>query len=123
MSAAKNVRTAPIAAPAAQVIAGITIVTDSKGRKIGLKKLSASQRFLIDEKFEAKSAWSGMQIKMVASVVSIDAEGQPDLETRAELLDRLDLLGDDGMEAITEPYLKLYGLEITPEGIQKTKNS
>lgn len=123
MTAAKNVRVGAAPPSAAPIVAGITVVTDTKGRKIGLKKLSASQRFLIDEKFEAKSAWSGMQIKMVCSVVSIDEEGMPELDTRAELLQRLDLLGDEGMEAITEPYLKLYGLEITPEGIQKVKNS
>lgn len=95
------------------VIAGITVVTDSKGRKIGLRKLTPGERFELDDAVEAKTMSAGMTIKLAASVVSIDEDGLPPISNRAELHDRLNTLGDEGMEAITEVGLKMYGIDLS----------
>jgi hypothetical protein len=101
---------------------GIIYVTDSQGRKIGLRKLSASQRFEIDDKIEAKTLSAGLQIKFVASVVSIDQEGLPVVESRKDVLERLDLLDDHGLEAITQPCLDLYGIDLNAAEKAQAKN-
>lgn len=95
------------------VVAGITVITDSNGRKIGLRKLTPGERFELDDAIEAKTLSAGMTIKLAASVISIGDEATTPITNRAELHERLDELGDEGLAAITEPGLKLYGVDLS----------
>lgn len=113
---------APVKAPAPAPI-GIFYVEDSNGRKIGLKKLKPSQRFMLAESVVTKTPSGEMQAIFVASVVSIGEDGCAPLTSHADLLKRLDELDDAGLAAITAPLLKLYGLALDEKDIDLAKNS
>lgn len=132
MTAAKvtGVRTGAAAAPLAPKpdaikpdANGIVVVTDKGGRKISLKKLKPSQRFQLAENCETKTQSGEMQAIVCASVVGIDQEGMPPVQSKQDLLDRLDELGDAGLAAITGPVLELYGIILDEKAIEAAKNS
>jgi len=113
---------APAPAAPAPSPFGVDYVFDSRGRKIGLKKLKPSERFLLSKHIETPNLSTLMQAITVASIISIDLDGFPPLKNEADLLSRLDLIGDDGLEAVTEKVMKMYGQTLTPAEATTAKN-
>jgi hypothetical protein len=109
--------------PAAAATPGVTYVTDSRGRRIGLKKLKPSERFKLSEAIDTKTQSGELQKIVVATVVSIDDEAFPPLKDKAGLLNRLDEIGDEGLAAITKPVLEIYGFNFDQADIDLAKNS
>jgi hypothetical protein len=109
--------TPPIADPH-----GLISVVDSAGVRYGLRKLKPSERYSLSEAVEATNMSANMQIITAASVVSIGEDGMPPITSRAELLARLDELGDEGLAAITPAVLKMYGLDLDKQAIKTAKN-
>lgn len=101
---------------------GIEYVTDSLGRRIGLKKMGPSARYLLAEKIIATNMSTIMQLYTAASVVSIDDEGYPPLESKQDLLARLDEIGDEGLAAITEKVMLMYGGTMSEAEATTAKN-
>lgn len=104
-------------------LAGIIYVTDKRERRIGLKKLKPSQRFMLAEAVQTKTPSGEMQAIFAASVFSIGEDGCPPITSSKDLMKRLDDLDDDGLAAITPELLKLYGLTIDEKDIAAAKNS
>lgn len=121
---AQPVAAAPAAAPATPF--GVTYVTDSKGRQIGLKKPTPGDRFELDDAVATKTQAAAMQVSVVGCVISIDQDGLPPLWTfqdaRGEFKKRLNLLGDEGLMAITPAALKLFGIDLDEKALQTAKN-
>lgn len=109
--------------PSPAALAGIIYVTDKRQRRIGLKKLKPSQRFMLAESVQTKTPSGEMQAIFAASVVSIGEDGCPPITSSKDLMRRLDDLDDDGLAAITPELLKLYGLTIDEKDIIAAKNS
>lgn len=111
-----------VAAPEALPVApGVTYVPAKDGRRFGLKKLKPSARFLLAEAVETKTGSGEMQAVIVATVFSIDNDVKPPVENKADLLARLDEIGDDGLRAITGPVMEMYG--VSAGDIATAKNS
>jgi hypothetical protein len=108
--------------PATAAKPGIVYITDSIGRRFGLKKLGPSQRYLLAKKIVAENMSTAMQLYTAASVISIDEEGYPQLENEADLLERLDEIGDEGLAAITEPVAEMYGTTVSKDEAATAKN-
>lgn len=98
------------------------IVTDSLGRKIALKKLKPSERFLLSKVVDLPNLSTTMQAISVATVHSIDEEGFTPVRNEKDLLARLDQLGDEGLEAITGPVMEMYGNALSVEDANTAKN-
>ena len=123
---ASNLRTGTPGAQGAKSTfstAGITYITDSGGRRIGIKKLSPSERYALADAVDAKNQSTEMQAIVAASVVSIGDEGYPAVVSRADLLTLLDDLGDEGLAAIAAPVILLYGAAIDEKAVRTAKNS
>lgn len=101
---------------------GIVHVEDAKGRRYGLRKLKPSERYTLSEKIEAATMSANMQLITVATVISIGEEGLPPITSKLQLLNRLDQIGDDGLQAITPAVLKMYGIDLDKEAIEAAKN-
>jgi hypothetical protein len=115
---------APAAAAAqAPKAPGIVYVTAKDGRKFGLKKLKPSGRFLLAEAVNTTNPSTEMQAIVVATVFSIDDEAFTPVESKADLLKRLDDVGDDGLSAITPAILEMYGVGLTEKDVAAAKNS
>ncbi len=107
--------------PPPAALAGIIYVTDKRERRIGLKKLKPSQRFMLAEAVQTKTPSGEMQAIFAASVVSIGEDGCPPIASTKDLLRRLDDLDDDGLAAITPELLKLYGITLDEKDIDTAK--
>lgn len=111
---------APAPAPKAP---GIVYVTAKDGRKFGLKKLRPSGRFLLAEAVNTTNPSTEMQAIVVATVFSIGDEAFAPVESKKDLLDRLDVVGDEGLSAITPAILEMYGVGLTEKDVAAAKNS
>jgi hypothetical protein len=109
----------PAAAPAE-----ITFITDSRGRRFGLKKPTPGDRFELDDCIATKTEAAATQVTVVGCVVSIDEDGLAPLWTydnaREEFKKRLTEIGDEGLLAIAPAVLKLFGLD--PTAVARAKN-
>lgn len=101
----------------------VTYVVDKIGRRLGLKKLKPSQRFSLEDIVQPKSPSTEMQAIFVATVFSIDDEGMTPIASRKDFMERVDQVGDEGLVAIVEPCMKLYGLSLDEKDILTAKNS
>jgi hypothetical protein len=54
-----------------------------------------------------------MTQRIAASVIAIDEDALTPITSAKELYERLDLLGDEGLEAITTPGMKMYGVDLS----------
>jgi hypothetical protein len=102
---------------------GILYVEDELGRKIGIRKLKRSERFKLNEATNPTNMSTGIEALIAASVVSVDEEGFPPITKYDQLLARLDELGDEVFAAVSQPVMKLYGLQADPEQDAKDKTT
>jgi hypothetical protein len=109
---------APKQEPSSQVLEDVT------GRKYWLRKLKPSERYLLSDAVEANTFSATMQIVTAASVMAIGDPGNgcPPIRNKAELLRRLDEIGDEGLVAITPTVMKWYGGSFDQKEVEIAKN-
>ncbi len=133
MTKAQNVRTtaAVLAAPESAPIAnikpsGTTVeVVDTRGRKIVVKKLNALAKANLLRVVGAEAAQNQAYFGYVlaaASVASIDGELENPPRTQIAIDALLSQLDDEGVAAVQDAFMDLYGDSTTAEDLAAAKN-
>lgn len=104
----------------------VVYATDSRGRKFGIRKVGMSVKRRIFSTISAETAakpqLSGMMF-IVASVVEIDGEKVALPSSEAGFNARIDLLDDEGFEAIGAAYQAAFAPKDDTTAIEEAKNS
>jgi hypothetical protein len=105
-------------------IRGVAIVTDARGRKIGIRKLSPLDRVRLFEGLGPKLAENMMYLSYAltcASVTSIDSLERHFPHSKEQVEQTLGLLDQDGFDAANKGYKEHFEAGETgdPEAIKK----
>lgn len=134
----KNVRTGPAQdsapadvadAPAAPKVSksGSTMeVTDTRGRKIVVKKLNALEKMRLAKVMGPDGVTNpsySAYATIAASVISIDGEHEPFPMTTRALEAMVTQLDDEGLEAATSGVYELNGISSDELDLARAKNS
>lgn len=109
--------------PARASKAKATVVTDALGRKIGVRKLSALDKFELSMLMGPQSTNMGamQHAVMACSATSIDGEEVSPPATMGQLRIILQRLDDDGLEAVAQAYMDMGWLGeelINPDAVK-----
>jgi hypothetical protein len=100
-------------------------VIDVRTRVLVVKRLGALDRMRLfaaaGAELAANDRWMGMAA-IACSVVKIDADLVPKPGTRREIEALVDLLDDEGLEAVGSAYAEFFGIGAADDLADKAKN-
>lgn len=104
---ASTASTAPVSAN------GLSSTTDSRGRKIEIKRPNARERYRLIRMLGAQGAQNQEQFAyavFAASTRSLDGDPIMFPQSEMELEVIIDRLGDEGLQAVTDQFAKMAGI-------------